>query len=257
MYPAATRRVLQSVCRILSFCCLSSLFLCALLYPSRSTAGSFSVNPVRIELSALEPNAVIHVENTGSKSVTVQLTTMAWSQVDGRDQLRPTRELLSTPQIFTLKAAAMQVVRVGSLRKPDPRQVLAYRLLLEEIPAPASPDFKGFQVALKISMPVFLKPAQEVREQLEIAMNLQSDKQLTLALSNTGDGVAHWSGFTLHDDAFPDRVLASYPGAVYVLPGQRRQLSLFVPDIGTGTKVMIRAATRGSLVEFHGLPVSP
>ncbi len=257
MYPAVTPYFFQCACRIFSACCSGRLLLLGLLYAQGSAAGSFSVNPVRIELSAAEPNAVIHVENTGGKAVTVQLMTMAWSQVDGRDQLHPTREILSTPQIFSLKPQARQVVRLGSLRQPDSAKVLAYRLLLEEIPSPPAPDFKGLQVALKISMPVFIKPAKDAREKLDIALSYQPDKQLALALSNSGDGVAYWSGFSVHDETSPDRVLASYPSPVYVLPGQRRQLSLTVPDISSGTKLMIRAATRESSVEFHALPVSP
>jgi len=253
VYPAVLPSMLKYACRILS----AGLLLCATFLPGHGIAGSFSVNPVRVELSGAAPNAVIHVENTSHAAVTVQLSTMVWSQTDGKDQLRPTRELLSTPQIFSLRPGAVQVVRVGILRKPDTRKELSYRLLLEEIPPPPPPDFKGLQVALRVSLPVFVKPPGETHEQLEVALRLQPDNHLTLSLANDGNGSAHWSGFSLHDAAAPERVLAAHPGAVYVLPGQRRDVSLQAPGMEAGRKILIRATTRGSPVEFHATPVAP
>ncbi len=253
MYPAVTPIVLEYACRMFS----AGLLLCAMVFSAHSVAGSFSVNPVRIELSGTEPHAVIHVENTGPAPVTVQLSTMTWSQADGKDQLRPTRELLATPQIFSLKVGAIQVVRVGTMRKPDSDKELPYRLLLEEIPLPPPADFKGLQVALRVSIPVFLKPPKETKEKLEVTLALRSDRQLTLSAANAGTASAHWSGFSLHDADAPDRVLASYPGAVYVLPGQRREVSVAAPGVEAGKKVLIRAATRGRPVEFHVAPVAP
>lgn len=253
MYPAVMPVILKHACRML----FASLLLCASALPGHSVAGSFSVNPVRIELSGTAPNAVIHVENTGNAPVTVQLSTMLWSQADGKDQLRPTRELLSTPQIFNLKAGAVQLVRIGALRKPDAGRELSYRLLLEEIPPPPPPDFKGLQVALRVSIPVFLKPPVETREKLEVALRLKPDNQLTLTLANAGNGSAHWSGFTLHDEAAPERVLAAHPGAVYMLPGQQRDVSLQAAGVEAGRKILVRASTRSGSVEFHATPVAP
>ncbi len=253
MYPASLPVMLKYACRILS----AGLLLCATFYPRHGVAGSFSVNPVRVELSGAAPNAVIHVENTSNAPVTVQLSTMLWSQVNGKDQLRPTRELLSTPQIFSLKPGAVQVVRLGILRKPDTGKELSYRLLLEEIPPPPPPDFKGLQVALRVSLPVFVKPPTDTREKLEVALRLQPDNHLTLSLANDGNGSAHWSGFSLHDAAAPERVLAAHPGAVYVLPGQRRDVSLQASGVEAGKKILVRASTRGMPVEFHATPVAP
>ncbi len=252
-YPAVTPVVLKHACRIL----YAGLLLCASAFPGHGNAGSFSVNPVRIELSGTEPTAVIHVENTGNAPVTVQLSTMAWSQADGKDQLRPTRELLSTPQIFSLKPGAVQVVRIGALRKPDADRELPYRLLLEEIPLPPPPDFKGLQVALRVSLPAFLKPPADTKEKLAVSLVPKPDKRLTLSLTNAGNGSAHWAGFTLHDAAAPERVLAAYPGAVYVLPGQRRDVSVQAPEWEAGRQILVKTTTRGRPVEFHATPVAP
>jgi CBS domain containing-hemolysin-like protein len=45
--------------------------------------------------------------------------------------------------------------------KPDPVNEIAYRLVLDEIPPPPEPGFKGLQVALKINFPIFVQPLTE------------------------------------------------------------------------------------------------
>jgi len=142
---------LMFFCRVILLATLSAVVPSAL-------AGSFSVNPVRVELSAQRSSAVVQVENTGSSEVTVEARTFAWAQPDGKDQLSTTREVIVTPQVFRLKAGATQLLRIGALRKPDQSKEMPYRLVLEEIPPPPAPDVKGLQVALRISIPVFLHP---------------------------------------------------------------------------------------------------
>lgn len=248
---------LKNACQIHAMCVLTSLVLFALLFPCTGVAGSFSVNPVRIDLSESVLNAVIHVENSSGTSVTIQLTTMLWSQENNKDQLRPTREIISTPQIFKLKPGATQLVRVGTLRKPDNEKELTYRLLLEEIPPLPPPDFKGLQVALKISMPIFFKPAKDAREKLQIAFTRDSERGLNLSMLNFGNGVAQLSGIRLYDEAAPDTLLVSYPNTVYVLPGQRHELSLRTIGSGFGEKILIRAVMRGVPVEFYAVSSAP
>ncbi len=248
---------LKHICRIRTACVVLSLVLFAILFPRTGISGSFSVNPVRIELSESAHNAVIHVENTSATQVTIQMTTMAWSQENDKDHLRPTRELLSTPQIFILKPGATQLVRVGALRKPDNEKELAYRLLLEEIPPLLPPDFKGLQVALRISMPIFLKPTKSATEKLEFAFSREPKKGLKLLLSNSGNGVAQISGIRLYDGTTPETLFAAYPNTVYVLPGYRREISLQTGDSGSAKKILIRAVMRGVPVEFYAVSLSP
>ena len=61
-------------------------FSAAVLMGSNAAhASSFSVNPVRITLSAKQPVAAITVRNADSEQTVVQLEATAWTQVDGKD----------------------------------------------------------------------------------------------------------------------------------------------------------------------------
>jgi P pilus assembly chaperone PapD len=126
-----------------------------------SVAGTFNISPLKITLSKNSSIAVIQLKNVGDSATTIQLQTMRRMQDGEGDKLQLTREIIATPQIFSIKAGATQLIRVGMVSKPDPVNEIAYRLVLDEIPPPPEPGFKGLQVALKINFPIFVQPLTE------------------------------------------------------------------------------------------------
>lgn len=232
---------------------ISSLLWMA-LYATDVTAGSFSVNPVRIELSPNQSSAVIQVDNNGSNEVTVEAKILSWSQADGKELLSPSRELIVTPQIFRMKPGAMQILRVGALRKTDPEREISYRLMLEEIPPPPNPDTRGLQVALRVSMPVFLKP-HSAKEKIDPTLKMETPQQLRLSLANSGNASAHFSTVTLFYEDEPDTAIASHTLSTYVLAGQKRDILLKTSAIDPEKKILIKAKTYAGPLEFHAISV--
>ncbi len=261
MRPVTSLTVSRLACRVHSFFTQCSLLVLPILALTTAApdcrAGSFAVSPTRIELSDAQSRTVIHIDNPTKDPITIQLRPMAWSQPEGKDQLRPSRDILATPQIITVQPGASQLVRVGALRKADPQGELAYRLLLEEIPPPAPPDFKGLQVILKVSLPIFLKPAITSKEKLQISLSSADAQQLSLQISNSGNASAHVRDISLHPAEEPDNLLATYPGSVYVLAGQQRAVVLKPGDYDLGKKFLIKATTQSGPLQFHALPISP
>ena len=179
-------------------CRLEYLVLLLLLWmPYLAHAGSFSVTPLRVELSKLQTTRIINLKNLEDKPVTVQLQLMAWSHKDGVDKLMPTRDVIVTPQVFHLKANGLQIIRAGLLRKPDSEEELSYRLIIEEIPAPPSADFKGAQLAIKITLPVFITPEKISIPKLEFHTFVESDGKLKVRIANHSaagpDSLPVWS----------------------------------------------------------------
>ena len=206
-------------------------------------AGAFSVNPVRVELSAQRGSAVVQVENSSSSEVTIEARTFVWSQPEGKDQLSPTREVIVTPQVFRLKAGAAQLVRIGALRKPDPHKEMSYRLILEEIPPPPSPLSKGLQVALRISIPVFLKPPVEAVDKISVVIRRESPQQLRLSFTNSGNASAALSNLMVVSEDTPEQAIAGQGGVTYLLAGQLRDLLLDCKPFDPTKKILIRART--------------
>src|SRR5437773_747269 len=85
----------------------------AALSTSLGQSGTFSVAPIRIDLSASIPTAAITLENHGEIASVVQLDVVKWSMRDGVDVYEPDQALLATPPIFTMPPGKTQVIRVG------------------------------------------------------------------------------------------------------------------------------------------------
>jgi fimbrial chaperone protein len=154
-------------------------------YVSVANAGSFTVNPVRLTLSATQSVAAVTVKNIGEEATVVQLETSSWSQTDGQDVLESTSDILATPPILTVPPGASRIVRVGLRRPADPQRELTYRLFLREVPPP-QPISQGLRVALLISMPVFVTPPHIAGPRIEWRAKAMHDGSIQLQARNAG-----------------------------------------------------------------------
>jgi fimbrial chaperone protein len=180
-------------------------------------AGSFSVNPVRVNLSAKQPVAAITVRNGGTEPAVIQLETSAWSQAEGKDVLVPSSDVLATPPIFTVAPGKTQILRIGLRRPVAAAGETTYRLVLREVPSSAQTS--GLRVALLISMPVFVMPAGAVAPKLEWRATRTTDGQIRVHATNKGN--AHVQ-FTKIELAEGGKTLGGRNVADYVLPGNTR-----------------------------------
>lgn len=176
----------QAALRSLAFL----LFLHVLALSGKAHAGSFSVNPVRVELSGQTKVAALSVHNTGEAPASIQLQLLQWIQQGGEELYSPTTELLATPPIFTLLPGESQVIRIGLRRPPDLDTELAYRLILQEIPPPSPDNFQGLRVALRLSLPVFVAP-MEIKPQAALRWEARRLSSGGVALTAVNNGTAH------------------------------------------------------------------
>jgi fimbrial chaperone protein len=209
-----------------------------------ATASSFSVMPVRATLTEGKPSVALTVRNTGAEPAVVQLEVQSWSQVDSRDVLAPTRELLASPPIFTIAPGAAQVVRVGARRAPDPGKELAYRLFLQEVPPPPQPGFRGLRMALRLSIPVFLGTPSSQAARLVWSAASAANGELRLSLSNQGS--AHVQVASVAAEDADGALIERRQVAAYVLPGQSRDWLLKpLHPARVGAQLRIAAETDG------------
>lgn len=208
-----------------------------------ATAGSFSVNPVRVELSATQRVAALTVRNQGTERAVVQLESLAWSQDGGKDRFEETRDLLATPPIFTLAPGASQLVRVGIRRAPDPSRELSYRLFLREIPGPTRPGEQGLRVALHIGVSSFIAPLAPAAPDLHWSARRNAPGSLSLALDNRGTAHAQIIRYALSRDG-AGTPFQSTPAAEYALPGSGLRWTIQSPTpLSAGTVVHVQAET--------------
>src|SRR6185437_12512603 len=179
-----------------------------------ANAGSFTVNPVRLNLSATQSVAAVTVKNVGTEATVVQLETFSWAQHDGNDALTSSNEILATPPIITIAPGASRIIRVGLRRPPDPQHELTYRLFLREVPPP-EPIAQGLRVALLNNMPVFVIPPRLAGPSLEWHAMRTRDGNIRLQARNTGQSHVKLGQL---DIAAGNTTVATRSLAEYVLP---------------------------------------
>jgi fimbrial chaperone protein len=186
-----------------------------------ANAGSFTVNPVRLTLSATQTVAAVTVKNVASEATVVQLETSGWAQHDGQDILASTEEILATPPILTLPPGASRIIRVGLRRAPDPERELTYRLFLREVPPP-EPIAQGLRVALLISMPVFVVPPRVPAPQVDWRAIRTPEGNIRLQAHNSGRSHIQLGQLEI-DAASGGSAVATRNMADYLLPDNGRE----------------------------------
>jgi len=136
----------------------SFLALAACLFSAATSAGSFNIAPIRIELPAARRAASLEIQNTGDAPAQLQVERFLWKRDNGgNDDLEATEAFVVTPPIFTLQPGQRQIVRVLMQVPPDPRRETAYRLILQETPL-GDPAPNTVATLLRLSLPVFVTP---------------------------------------------------------------------------------------------------
>lgn len=229
----------------------TALFLAILLAANVAQAGSFSVSPVRANLSAQERVVALRVTNSGAEAAAIQAELMAWRQQDGEEIHEPSRDVLVTPPIFTVPAGETQIIRIGLRRPPGEDGELSYRLFLQELPAPIPEHFQGLRVAMRVSLPVFVAPASAVVTH-DLAWRVRQGRDGTLLLStlNNGNGHAQITALTVQ---LPDGRELHHSGNTYVLPGADREWSIPAKGapIAAGAKLVLIVSVNGKDLTAH------
>jgi fimbrial chaperone protein len=173
------------------------MVLLTLLSGAAPAQSSFTVTPLRIELSPRSPAAIVDVINTSVGPLTLQMQQRAWVQPDGKDGQADTRDLILSPAIFTLQRGEKQVVRIALRAAPDAQRERAYRIFVSEVPTPqlkVAPDASGFRVALRMDIPLFVAPLQAAAPQPSYALDVKTAR---LIVRNAGSGHIRYTDFAV------------------------------------------------------------
>ena len=205
------------------------LLVAFLLAPFSVMAGSLSVTPIRIELSSAQRSVALTVRNDGDQPTVVQAQLVAWSQADDDDRLDQTTDILASPPIFTVAPGASQILRIALRRAPDAARERSYRVLVTEVPGKPQPESAGAQFALKISLPIFVDASgAKTSPQLEWTGTRTAKGELALTAVNTG--AKHIRVQTIEVTGAGSDPDANFAGLWYILPGQRRMVTIKPSD---------------------------
>lgn len=172
--------------RTFSYATFSSfLVLLVLVFPATGLSGEWRISPTRVDLDRDNRNGEITVRNDGDEKVNLQVKAVEWTQdQDGKDRYADTSELVFFPKMMSLAKDEEKVIRTGTRALPVSREK-TYRLMVQEIPEPRKTATPTVAIALKFSVPVFVKPLKdETKGELE-KLELSHGK-LSARVRNTG-----------------------------------------------------------------------
>ncbi|WP_162914486.1 fimbrial biogenesis chaperone [Taklimakanibacter lacteus] len=124
-------------------------------------AASISVSPILIDRAASGNTAAVTLQTPGSEPVRVQLRVFRWTQVDGKDQLEPTRDVVASPPMLRIAPGTDYTVRVVRLLKRPAAGEESYRLLIDQLPEPRARKANQVNLVIRHSIPVFFRMGDE------------------------------------------------------------------------------------------------
>lgn len=230
------------------------------LSPAPALAGSFSISPVGAELSAVAQTEAFTLRNQEDAPVVVQAEMMLWEQAGGADRLTPTREVLVSPAVFTIPGKGSQLVRVALRRAADEQRELSYRLLLTEVPQQTESTVTGLNMALRLSLPVFVAPRTLGDARLEWTV-APAGAGVPLTVRNTGNAHARVLSFSVTPEGAAAPVM-QHNVATYVLPGQARTWTLDnnndqVTASTEWRRLRVKGSTESGDFEVEARPAGP
>lgn len=181
--------------------------------------ASLEISPTRIVLTERAPVTGVNIRNRGDEKVVVQLQLLSWSQDNGEEHYSLANDagLAICPSVITLQPGEVQIVRIG-LESPDIdwSEERPYRLIIQEVPPPPVNTGRNVQIAVRISVPVFLQPAVMVQPTLKWDLEKRDGNGLWMTVRNDGNAHALIGGVRLEDS---DQFAYDVSTHKYVLPG--------------------------------------
>jgi fimbrial chaperone protein len=152
--------------------------------PFAAQAASLQVSPINVEVPAPGAASTITLSNSGTEDINAQIRVFKWMQVNGQDQLVPTKDVVASPPAMKILPDKSSVIRIVRLSKVPVGAEETYRLKVDEIPKPPRAGQAAVGFAVSYSVPVFFS-----NPKLETALSWKASivkGQMKLEADNAG-----------------------------------------------------------------------
>jgi fimbrial chaperone protein len=151
-------------------------------------AASLAISPVSIERIAPASAATLALNNGAEQPLNAQIRVFQWRQGPAGDSLTPTRNVVVSPPIVTLKPHADYTVRIIRIAKTPVAGEEAYRILVDQLPENAGDGAEAsVSLLLRYSVPVFFRAARNVAPAALAWRVSRGDGAYVIHASNRGE----------------------------------------------------------------------
>jgi fimbrial chaperone protein len=217
----------------------------ALLGSSTVWAGSYTIQPTRIELSPRRPSISVQITNVAEEATTIQAHLVAWT-ANGAEELQINSDaLILNPPIFTLAPHKTQFMRIGLRKQQFSAAEVTYRLILEELPPPPNPEFSGVRTLLRLSVPIFIAPPGLQPQTTWTA--LRHEGKITLRAVNLGKAHVQVRNISLRS-AEGAEATHNQSFSTYLLPTGWKEWTFEEGQLSRAEQLIIDAQTDGKSI---------
>ncbi|WGF89657.1 fimbrial biogenesis chaperone [Marinivivus vitaminiproducens] len=209
-----------------------------LLLPAAGHAGALSILPSRLSVQPDGRPGTLRLENLSDQPSLVQVEAFAWSDSDQPDALTATKDLIALPAVFALPGGAEQIIRVAFRRPATLAQETSYRVIITEVPQEANRVPGGVNLAVRMSLPVFVTPPGAAPS---TAWRLERDGSSGVRLVAQNGGTAHvrMTDLVVVDDA--GRPVFERKQPAYVLAGEEQSWRIALDRLKGARNLRVRA----------------
>jgi fimbrial chaperone protein len=124
-----------------------------------SRAVMLQVEPVLIDVAAPAAASTITLRNEGTAPINVQVRLFRWSQLDGKEHLEPTDDVVASPPAVTLAPKTNYITRIVRMSKRPVSGEESYRVLVDQLPDASQQRGNTVNLLMRYSIPVFFGAA--------------------------------------------------------------------------------------------------
>ena len=158
--------------------------------PAFASASSLQIMPINIEVPAPGAASTVTLTNQGGDLLNAQIRIFKWVQLNGQDELVPTRDVVVSPPAVKLQPGKKSVIRVVRIGKTPAATEETYRLIIDELPKPVKAGQAGVGFSVRHSIPVFFsKTGEDVDRSWQASV---SKGQFILKAGNAGGRRVHY-----------------------------------------------------------------
>jgi fimbrial chaperone protein len=165
---------------------------------AQARAGSLQVEPVLIDVSAPGAASTITLRNEGTAPINVQIRLFRWSQVEGKEHLEPTNDVVASPPAITVTPKTNYVARVVRVTKRPVSGEESYRVLIDQLPAPTQERGNAVHLLVRYSIPVFFSASDRRDPAVAWAVAVNGSK-IKVTARNDGDRRIRIASLNLRD----------------------------------------------------------
>jgi fimbrial chaperone protein len=163
-------------------------------------AALLRVEPILIDVPAPGATATLTLRSDESGEVTVQLRVFKWTQVNGKETLEPTTDVVASPPALKLAPGKDYVARIVRTTKRALEAEENYRVLVDQLPAGREVPAAQINLLIRQSIPVFFGRSPSARPSVKWALAYDG-ASLVATASNGGSRRLRVSSLTLRDEA--------------------------------------------------------